>query len=114
VATLQRLIEAGPAVSAWGEGATFDALRDRRVTLLAVDDRLAMPGARCGECGQLWEPITSYCPNCRSGTVETLEDVVEVAIEQALEQDAALEVVRSGPARRLMTGRGAMAALLRW
>jgi peptide subunit release factor 1 (eRF1) len=39
--------------------------------------------------------------------------VVELALEQALQQRAALELVRSDEARRLMAERGAMAALLR-
>jgi peptide subunit release factor 1 (eRF1) len=42
-----------------------------------------------------------------------VEDVVELALEQALEQRAGLELVRSGAARRLMTERGPIAALLR-
>ncbi len=43
-----------------------------------------------------------------------VEDVVELAIETALEQKAALEMVRSGLARPLMAQRGPMAALFRW
>jgi hypothetical protein len=35
-------------------------------------------------------------------------------ISTALEQKAALEIVRSSAARRLMTSIGPMAALLRW
>jgi hypothetical protein len=60
--------------------------------------------------GQRPRPI----PACGSDAVEAAEDVVELAIEQALEEKAALELVRSGPARRLMTQIGPMAALLRW
>jgi peptide subunit release factor 1 (eRF1) len=41
-------------------------------------------------------------------------DVVELAIEQALEEKGALEIVRSSAARHLMTSIGPMAALLRW
>ncbi len=40
--------------------------------------------------------------------------MVKLAIEQALEEKAALELVRSGSARRLMAQIGPMAALLRW
>jgi len=39
--------------------------------------------------------------------------VVELALEQALEQRAALELVRSSAARRLMSDLGRIAALLR-
>jgi peptide subunit release factor 1 (eRF1) len=57
--------------------------------------------------------FSRYCPGCGSNAVEAVEDVVEMAIEQALEQRAALELVRSGVVRRLMSERGPMAALLR-
>ena len=58
--------------------------------------------------------ILSTCLVCGSSAIEVVEDVVELAIEQALEQKAALEIVRSGAARLLMSGRGRLAALLRW
>jgi hypothetical protein len=41
-------------------------------------------------------------------------EVVELAIEAALQQKAALEMVRSGRVRQLLAHRGAMAALFRW
>jgi peptide subunit release factor 1 (eRF1) len=113
VATVERMIEASPKVSAWGIRPTLDALYQRRVMTLAVDDVFDKPGARCGECSRLLEAISDSCPGCGSNAVEAVEDVVEMAIEQALEQRAALELVRSGVARRLMSERGPMAALLR-
>jgi peptide subunit release factor 1 (eRF1) len=113
VATVERMIEASPKISVWGIGPTLDALYQRRVMTLAVDDVFGKSGARCGECGRLLEAISRCCPGCGSNAVEALEDVVETAIEQALEQRAALELVRSGVARRLMSERGPMAALLR-
>jgi hypothetical protein len=53
-------------------------------------------------------------PVCGSDAIDAAVDVVELAIEQALEERSALEIVRSSAARRLMTSIGAMAALLRW
>jgi hypothetical protein len=53
-------------------------------------------------------------PAYGSDAIEAAEDVVELAIEQALEEKAALELVRSGTARQLMTRIGPMAAPLRW
>jgi peptide subunit release factor 1 (eRF1) len=113
VATVGRMIEASPKVSMWRIRPTLDALYQQRVMTLAVDDIFGKPGARCGECGRLLEAISRYCPGCGSNAVEAVEDVVEMAIEQALEQRAAVELVRSGVARRLMSERGPMAALLR-
>jgi hypothetical protein len=114
VATIERLIDLGPGRSAWGEQPTLDALRVGRVMTLAADDMFCKPGARCGNCGGLWAAWSPSCPACGSGGVEVVTDVVELAIEQALEQKAALEIVRSSAARRLMTSIGPMAALLRW
>ncbi len=82
--------------------------------ILVVDDIFGRPGARCRNCGGLWAAFSPSCPACGSDAVEAVQDVVELAIEQALEQKAALELVRSGAARGLMTAIGPMAAVLRW
>lgn len=114
VATVQRLLDAGPDLSAWGEQPTLDALREGRAMTLVVDDVFGKPGARCDNCGGLWAAPSPSCPACGSDAVEALGDVVELAIEQALEQKAALELVRSSAARGLMASIGPMAAVLRW
>jgi peptide subunit release factor 1 (eRF1) len=89
-------------------------LRDHRVRLLAIDGMFNKPGVRCGGCGALSETPWVTCASCGGTGPELADDVIEPAIEQALAQRAAFELVRSAPARRLMTGRGPMAALLRW
>jgi peptide subunit release factor 1 (eRF1) len=114
VATIERLVDLGPGRSAWGEQPTLDALRVGRVMTLAVDDMFCKPGARCSNCNGLWAVWSPNCPACGSGGVEVVTDVVELAIEQALEEKGALEIVRSSAARHLMTSIGPMAALLRW
>jgi peptide subunit release factor 1 (eRF1) len=114
VATVRRLLDAGPRGSAWGEEATFDALREGRVMVLAVDDTLDRPGARCPNCGSLWEEVSPACPVCGNTGVEIVGDVVEPAIEEALRQKAAIEIVRSGTVQEMLTRIGPMAALLRW
>jgi peptide subunit release factor 1 (eRF1) len=113
-ATVQLLLDAGPKGSAWGEQPTLDALREGRVMTLVVDDIYAKQGARCRNCGGLWASVPPSCPACGSTAVEEVEDVVELAIEQALEERAALELVHSAAARQLMTKLGSMTALLRW
>ena len=72
------------------------------------------PGAHCGACKALLPAIVSECTYCHSAKVEAVEEVVELAIEAALQQKAALEMVRSGRARQLLAQRGPMAALFRW
>ena len=104
----------GPRGAVWGEGATLAALHEGRVMVLAVDDTFCKAGARCGTCRSLWDFVLASCPLCGSASIEPVGDVVEMALEQALEQRAALEIVRSPAARRMMNGRGGMAALLRW
>jgi peptide subunit release factor 1 (eRF1) len=113
VTTLERIFAAGPDEASWSERATLEVLWQRRVMTLAVDDGLCRPGARCRQCSSLWDEILPTCPTCGSAALETVDDVVELAIQQALEQRASLELVRSDAARRLMAERGAMAALLR-
>jgi peptide subunit release factor 1 (eRF1) len=114
IATVQRLLDASPKYFAWGVPATLEALQERRVMVLAVDDAFSAPGARCGACKALLSAVVSKCPYCDSTKIEVVEDVVELAIEAALEQRAALEMVRSGRARQLMVQRGPMGALFRW
>jgi peptide subunit release factor 1 (eRF1) len=107
------MAEAGPKGATWGERPTLDALWERRVMTLAVDDAFCRPGSRCRRCGGLWAEVPIECPTCGSDAIEAVEDVVELALEQALQQRAALELVRSDAARRLMAERGPIAALLR-
>jgi peptide subunit release factor 1 (eRF1) len=114
VVTVQRLIDAGPDRSAWDVQPTLSALHLGRVMTLVVDDVFCQPGMRCWNCGGLWEQHSNRCPLCESDAIETVEDVVELAIERALDESSSLEVVRSSAARRLLALIGPMAALLRW
>jgi hypothetical protein len=114
VETAHRLLEASPKGVAWGVAATLEALQERRVMLLAVDDAFSATAAHCGTCKALLPAIVSECTYCQSAKIEAVEDVVELAIEAALQQKAELEMVRSGRARQLLAQRGPMAALFRW
>jgi hypothetical protein len=113
-ATVQLLLDAGPMGSAWGEQPTLDALREGRVMTLVADDGYSKPGARCRNCGGLWAALPQTCPACGSNAVEEVQDVVELAIEQALEEKGNLELVRSDAARQALTRIGPLAAVLRW
>ena len=94
---------AGPTRSAWSVQPTLDALRVGRVMTLIAEDSFARPGARCGNCGALLEPPVQRCPVCESEAVEVVEDVVELAIEHALDERSALEIAAQWAARQLMT-----------
>ena len=112
--TVQHVIDAGPRSAAWGEEATLSALHERRVRTLVVDDTFSKPGIRCRACGCVSETLAGRCRSCTSAQTGMIEDIVEFALEQALDQKAALELVRIETARRMMIEIGPMAALLRW
>lgn len=113
-ATVQRLTDVGPSGAAWGVQPTLNALRESRVATLVVDDTFTNRGTRCRYCGALWEATPLVCGVCGSGDLEHVSDVVEMAIEQALDERAALEMVRSTQARQMLARIGPMAAVLRW
>jgi peptide subunit release factor 1 (eRF1) len=115
VATVQHLLDVGPQRSAWGVQPVLDAVRESRVLTLVADDTFAQPGARCRDCAALLATTPQACPVCGSTAIQRVEDVVELAIEQALEEKAAnLEIVRSEAGRELLARIGPMAARLRW
>jgi hypothetical protein len=114
VSTVRRLIDAGPHNAAWGVPATLAALHQHRVRTLIVDDTFSQRGVRCRICGCLFGAHIDRCVSCGGAAIEVIEDVVEFGLEQALQQKAALELVRSEAARRLMTRVDPMGAILRW
>jgi hypothetical protein len=114
VCTVRRLIDAGPHNSAWGVPATLAALHQHRVRTLIVDDAFSKPGVRCRTCGCLAGAHIGSCESCGGIEIELIEDVVEFALERALEQKSALELLRSEAARRIMTTVAPMGAILRW
>lgn len=75
-----------------GLEATLDALTRRHVATLLVSENFSPPGARCPSCG--WTGVdVRQCPRCATTNVE-IDDVVELAITEAVTQDAAIEFCR--------------------
>jgi hypothetical protein len=114
IGTVQALLDAGPKGAAHGMQATLAALWQRRVATLVVDDMYAAPGARCRTCNALLHTPQGPCPVCDSNRIDAVDDVVELAIEQTLDEDGAVELVRSAAARRMLAPIGPLATLLRW
>ncbi|HYZ31030.1 MAG TPA: hypothetical protein VE684_01965 [Crenalkalicoccus sp.] len=112
-ATVQRVVDAGPRGSAWGERPTLDALRDGRVMTLIMDDTVHRPGMLCRDCTSLWTGRIESCPFCGSAALEPVPDILDLALERALLERCGLELVRSEAARRLLARPGQMAALFR-
>lgn len=87
---------------------TLQALAERRVATLFVQEGFAVVGARCPACGHLGVDVRQ-CPTCGTTNVE-IEDVVEAAIESAVAQHADIEFCDDDELRRF----GSIGALERY
>lgn len=88
---------AGPGqAGSTGLAATLAALDDRRVATLLVADGFTAPGAYCLTCGYLGMGVDVWrCPRC--GTTPVAEDdIVELAIDEAVAQRSKVEFIRTG------------------
>ena len=110
---VHRLEEAGPGRAAWGVEAVLQRLNERRVMALVVDDRLRAPGGVCPNCGMLAARGSGPCPACGTA-LRPEEDVVDPALERALEQDAKIEIVRTEAGRARLGRNAPVGALLRF
>lgn len=91
-----------------GLEATLTVLGEQRAGVLLVADEFSAPGARCPACGHVG-PDLRQCPVCGTTNVE-IDDVVEVAIEQAVAQGADVEFCRDTELERF----GSIAAIERY
>ncbi|WP_407180005.1 hypothetical protein [Bradyrhizobium sp. STM 3562] len=110
-----RLLEADPAAVSTGTQETLDCLREGRVLTLVADDSYATPGSHCRQCQSLFEATqVSTCPICRAADVEAIDDLVEAALEQAIDAKAHIEFIRDPACRSAFAGMGPLRALLRY
>jgi release factor family 10 len=114
LATLQRMIDAEPRAVAWGEGPTLAALRDGRVMILAVDDMLAKAGSRCTMCQSLYDADPIDLPGLRQQRDRGGRGRRRVGDRAGAGAESGAGDRGSAAAPRLMSGRGQLAALLRW
>lgn len=101
----------GPATH--GLAATLEAVWLGRVHLLVVADGLRASGSECPGCGRLGPDAPVSCP-VSGDRVTPLEDVVERAMERALEEGGRVEVVHDEAARRLREIGEGLGAVLRY
>jgi peptide chain release factor subunit 1 len=105
----------GAAAAGGGNGAVvgldgvLGALVERRVHTLFVSDGFEAPGWRCPKCGFL-ASVGPSCPVC-STRMEQAADVVEEAVQEALNQSCRLEVCRANADLDVL---GRIGALLRF
>jgi peptide chain release factor subunit 1 len=109
-AALDRLGEGGRAALNLDE--VLQALNERRVECLLLDERFAAPGTSCPECGWLGPGGERACP-VDGSELEQLEDLTEAAIELTLQQSAEILAVRRRREELEERARG-VAALLRF
>jgi peptide chain release factor subunit 1 len=106
---LERLGE--PSRGAEGLLNVLDALNERRVETLLLADGYQAAGVLCPQCGWLGPEGPSHCPADGTKLVPR-DDVVEAAIELALQQSAAVLPLRRHDGE--LQKRGGIGALLRF
>lgn len=109
---LQDAIYAGKGVK--GLPATLQALNEKRVMLLLVAEGFVAPGAECTQCGWLTDDADlAACALCGGAMLRT-DDVVELAIERALEQADDIDIIRGDLRDRMLEEAGGIGAILRY
>lgn len=108
---IQEAVSSGRGI--WGIEDTLRALVEKRVMKLVVDDRYQVAGGECLHCGMMSIQDAGDCRSCGS-PLAIVDDIVDVALERALDQEADLELVRSRGALELLAGAAPIGALLRF
>jgi peptide chain release factor subunit 1 len=109
-ALLEAALGHGPGVL--GLERTLEAVVEGRVQVLVVEEDFRQPGWECPHCRYLGASETVRCPLCDTA-LDPQIDIVERAMERALDQRATLEVLR-GEARQALAVHGHIGALLRY
>jgi peptide subunit release factor 1 (eRF1) len=109
-ALLEAALGHGPGVL--GLDRTLEAIVERRVQILVVEEDFRQPGFECPNCQYLVAIETAHCPLCDT-PLDPQVDIVERAVERAIDQQATIEVLR-GEARQALAAHGHIGALLRY
>ena len=97
-----------------GLEATLQALNEKRVMLLLVAEGFVAPGAECTQCGWLTDKADlTTCALCGGALLRT-DDVVELAIERAVEQADDIDVIRGDLRAKMLEEAGGIGAILRY
>lgn len=112
---VHRLREASPVAVSTGVQETLDCLSEGRVVTLVADEGYAADGRRCRQCECLFEATQlSKCPVCGETDWERIDDLVEAALQQALERGAQIAFVRHPACRSALAEKAPLQALLRY
>lgn len=104
---------AAGGLATYGLAPTLEAVWLGRVHLLLVADGLRSPGSECESCGRLGADVPAACSAC-GGSVRRLDDVVERAMERALDEGGRVEVVHDESGARLREAAEGIGAVLRY
>ncbi len=85
----------------------MNALEEKRVMRLYVIENLMVSGYYCRRCGFVTTQRLEVCPYCNS-IPENKDNIIELAMEKAIEQDAMVEVVSTESRLREYGGVGAL------
>src|SRR3954454_3480347 len=92
---------------------TLEALNERRVETLLLQEGFSSAGCTCPQCGSVYSVTGGNCP--ADGTaLDCRDDLVDNAMHLALEQSAAVLVVRDEENGRELESHGGIAAVLRF
>jgi hypothetical protein len=83
----------------------LEAINFNRAWRLVYVDGLSISGFECGQCSALFAREQSTCPYC-GGAATATENVVELAVEQAVRKGAGIEVVSRDAAGSFDFGAG--------
>ncbi|MBI4310586.1 MAG: hypothetical protein HY681_02300 [Chloroflexi bacterium] len=110
--TVQELVTraAKDQMAVVGADQTLLALKRREVFELVTAGGLKLGGYHCAACGLITGTHALSCPLC-GGQMRQVDDVVEIAVQQAVAAGARIEVV-NGPAKEQLVKAGGLGALL--
>ncbi|OSI23687.1 baeRF10 domain-containing protein [Bradyrhizobium canariense] len=112
---LEALREAVPGAASTGTQETLDCLGAGRVLKLVADDSYVARGIQCRQCQRLFELAQMHtCPCCGSTLLEPVDDLVEAALQQALDRRASVAFIREPDYRVAFAARAPLQALLRY
>jgi peptide chain release factor subunit 1 len=92
---------------------TLLALMEGAVDTLAVADGLTAEGSICLDCEHVSANRFTVCPSCEGNDCQDLDDVVEHAVELALQKGSQINIVFEA-ASEMLQARGGIGALLRY
>jgi peptide chain release factor subunit 1 len=97
----------------YGLRQTLEAVWLGKVQTLVVADGVRAAGSECLNCGHLEPGSLAECPTCAHPMV-CVPDLIERAVERALDQAGSVEVVHGEAARHLHESGGGLGAFLRY